>query len=59
MYYYGNGYPHPGTPTGYYTAGPMIQQGNNASLWAIVLVIFILFVIIGFGFRNNGCGCGF
>ena len=55
MYYYGNGYPH---PTGYYTAGPMMQQTNNASLWAIVLVIFILFVIIGFGFRGNGCGCG-
>ena len=56
MYYYGNGYPHPNGVAGYYGA-PMIQQGNNTSLWAIVLVIFILFVIIGFGFRNNGCGC--
>jgi hypothetical protein len=55
MYYYGNGYP--GAPVGgYYPGAPVYQQNNNASLWAIVLVIFILFVIIGCGNGFRGCG---
>lgn len=58
MYYYGNGYP--GAVGGYYPGAPMYQQNNNASLWAIVLVIFILFVIIGCGWGTRGYGgCGF
>ena len=58
MYYYGSGYP--GTPTGgYYPGAPVYQPYNNkTSLWAIVLVIFILFVIIGCGLGFRG-GCGF
>ena len=59
MYYYGNGYPGT-TSGGYYPGAPVYQQNNNASLWAIVLVIFILFVIIGCGngFRGGwGFGC--
>ena len=54
MYYYGNGYG--GTPMagGYY---PYAYGGNNnCSLWAIILVIFILFVIIGCGLGGRGCG---
>jgi hypothetical protein len=55
MYYYGNGYP--GAPVGgYYPGAPVYQQNNTASLWAIVLVIFILFVIIGCGNVFRGCG---
>ena len=60
MYYYGNGYP--GAPMGgYYPSGPIYQQPNNgaASIWAIVLVIFILFVIIGCGGRGCGFGWGY
>lgn len=53
MYYYGNG----GAPMagGYYPYAPYpVANNNNAgSLWAIVLVIFILFVIIGCGWGNN------
>ena len=59
MYYYGNGYPGV-AGGGYYPGAPVYQQNNNASLWAIVLVIFILFVIIGCGngFRGGwGFGC--
>ena len=56
MYYYGNGYP--GAPMGgYYPGAPVYQPSNNASLWAIVLVIFILFVIIGCGRSGWGFGC--
>ena len=58
MYYYGNGYPN-AMGGGYYPGAPMYQQNNSASLWAIVLVIFILFVIIGCGWGSRGCGCGF
>ena len=61
MYYY-NGYPGV-QGGGYYPGAPVYQQNNSANLWAIVLVIFILFVIIGYGWRGNnsfgGCGCGF
>ena len=59
MYYYGNGYPG-AVGGGYYPGAPMYQQNNNASLWAIVLVIFILFVIIGCGWGTRGYGgCNF
>ena len=59
MYYYGGGYPGMGNG-GYYPGAPVYQQGNNSSLWAIVLVIFILFVIIGCGWGSRGFGgCGF
>ena len=61
MYYYGNGYPGAVNPAGYYPGAPVYQNNNTANIWAIVLVIFILFVIIGFGFRGGvgGCGCGY
>ncbi|MBR3890685.1 MAG: hypothetical protein IKJ30_01260 [Bacilli bacterium] len=51
MYYYNGGYP--GSPMGY----PVYQQSNNnSSLWSIILIIFILFIIIGLGFNGNGIG---
>ncbi len=60
MYYYG-GYPGGQVPGGYYPGGAIYQPNGNTSLWAIVLVIFILFVIIGCGSRFyggfGGCGC--
>ena len=56
MYYYGNG----GAPMtgGYYPYGGQAypMQNGNTSLWAIILVIFILFIIIGCGFGGRGCG---
>lgn len=61
MYYYGNGYPGFANQAGYYPGAPVYQPNNTSNLWAIVLVIFILFVIIGCGFRGiggHGCGCG-
>ena len=59
MYYYGGGYPGVANG-GYYPGAPVYNQNNNASLWAIVLVIFILFVIIGCGWGSRGFGgCGF
>lgn len=55
MYYYGNGYG--GTPVaGAYPYAPVYGGQNNTSLWAIILVIFILFVIIGCGWGGRGCG---
>lgn len=48
MYYYNGGYP--GGQMGY----PVYQQNNNSSLWSIILIIFILFIIIGFGFNGHG-----
>jgi len=50
MYYYNGGYPN--GPMGY----PVYQQNNNSSLWSIILIIFILFIIIGCGFNRNGNG---
>ena len=57
MYYYGNG----GAPMagGCYPYGAQAYPiaGNNNSLWAIILVVFILFIIIGCGWGGNrGCG---
>ena len=54
MYYYGNGYGGAPMAGGYYPYAPV--QNNGCSLWAIILVIFILFVIIGCGFGGRGCG---
>ena len=55
MYYYGNGYG--ATPVaGAYPYAPVYGGQNNTSLWAIILVIFILFVIIGCGWGGRGCG---
>lgn len=55
MYYYGNGYG--GAPVaGGYPYAPVYGGQNNTSLWAIILVIFILFVIIGCGWGGRGCG---
>lgn len=58
MYYYGNGYGGSNMAGGYYPyGGPAYPtQYNNSSLWAIILVIFILFIIIGCGFGGRGCG---
>lgn len=61
MYYYGNGNGYGGAPMagGYYPyATPVYGNQNNiGSLWAIVLVVFILFIIIGCGWGGNrGCG---
>jgi hypothetical protein len=58
MYYYGNGYGGAPMAGGYYPCGGQsfpAQSGNN-SLWAIILVIFILFIIIGCGWGGRGCG---
>lgn len=43
---------------GYYPYGGQAYptQCSNNSLWAIILVIFILFIIIGCGFGGRGCG---
>jgi hypothetical protein len=50
MYYYNNG-GYPGAPMGY----PVYQQSNNnSSLWSIILIIFILFIIIGWGYNGVG-----
>ena len=46
MYYYGNGY-GAAPVAGAYPYAPVYGGQNNTSLWAIILVIFILFVIIG------------
>lgn len=56
MYYYGNGYGGAPMAGGYPYAAPVYGGQNNASLWAIILVIFILFVIIGCGWGGRGCG---
>lgn len=56
MYYYGNGYGGAPMSGGYYPYGGYPVQNNTGSLWAIVLVIFILFVIIGCGWGSRGCG---
>lgn len=56
MYYYGNGYGGAPMTGGYYPYAPYPVQNNTGSLWAIVLVIFILFVIIGCGFGGRGVG---
>ena len=58
MYYYGNGYGGAPMTGGYYPYGPQAYpaQGSNNSLWAIILVIFILFIIIGCGWGGRGCG---
>jgi hypothetical protein len=56
MYYYGNG---SGTMAGgYYPYGAQAYptQTNNSGLWAILLVIFILFIILGCGWGGRGCG---
>lgn len=55
MYYYGNGYGGAPMAGGYYPYAAPVQN-NGSCLWAIVLVIFILFVIIGCGFGGRGCG---
>ena len=61
MYYYGNGYGGAPMQGGYYPYGAPVSNNQNGfcSLWAIVLVIFILFVIIGCGFGGRGSwgGC--
>ena len=61
MYYYGNGY-GAGAPVGggyqQYGGTAYPVTGNNGSIWAIILVLFLLFVIIGCGdcgSRNWGC----
>ena len=54
MYYYGPNYAY---PQGGYAAYP--YSGNNSSwggVFAIILVLFILLVIIGYGCWT-GCGC--
>ncbi len=56
MYYYGNGYGGAPMTGGYYPYAPYPAQNNAGSLWAIVLVIFILFVIIGCGWGGRGVG---
>ena len=58
MYYYGNGYGGAPMTGGYYPYGAPAYNNQNGigSLWAIVLVIFILFVIIGCGWGGRGCG---
>ena len=58
MYYYGSGYGGTPTPGGYYPYGAPAYpvQNNFSSLWAIVLVVFILFIIIGCGWGNRGIG---
>ena len=56
MYYYGNGYGGAPMAGGYYGTPVYANQNNSCSLWAIILVIFILFVIIGCGWGNRGCG---
>ena len=57
MYYYGNGYGGAPMAGGYYPCGGAYPaQNGNTSLWAIILVIFILFIIIGCGWGGRGCG---
>ena len=56
MYYYGNGYGGAPMAGGYYGAPACNNQNGLSSLWAIVLVIFILFVIMGCGWGGRGCG---
>ena len=57
MYYYGNGYGGGPMAGGYYPyGGAYATQSGNTSLWAIILVIFILFIIIGCGWGGRGCG---
>ncbi len=57
MYYYGNGYGGAPMAGGYPYSAPVYGNQNGiGSLWAIVLVIFILFVIIGCGWGGRGCG---
>lgn len=57
MYYYGNGYGGAPMTGGYAPYGNVYPiQNNNTSLWAIILVVFILFIIIGCGFGGRGCG---
>ena len=57
MYYYGNGYGGAPMTGGYYPYGSTYPiQNNNTSLWAIILVVFILFIIIGCGFGGRACG---
>ena len=60
MYYYGNGYGGAPMQGGYYPYGAptCCNQGGFGSLWALVLVIFILFVIIGCGLGNRGGNWG-
>ena len=56
MYYYGNGYGGAPMAGGYYPYGPQAYPNQTGtSLWAIILVIFILFIIIGCGW-GRGCG---
>ena len=56
MYYYGNGYGGAPMAGGYYGTPVCNNQNGLSSLWAIVLVIFILFVIMGCGWGGRGCG---
>jgi len=58
MYYYGNGYGGAPMAGGYYPYGGQSYGNQNGlgSLWALVLVIFILFVIIGCGWGGRGIG---
>ena len=56
MYYYGNGYGGAPMSGGYYGAPVCNNQNGLSGLWAIVLVIFILFVIMGCGWGGRGCG---
>ena len=60
MYYYGNGYGGAPMAGGCYPYGAQAYpaQNGNCSLWAIILVIFILFVIIGCGWGGNRGGIG-
>lgn len=55
MYYYGNGYGGAPMAGGYYGTPVYNNQNGLSSLWAIVLVIFILFVIMGCGWGGRGC----
>lgn len=60
MYYYGNGYGGAPTAGGYYPYSTPVYGNQNglSSIWAIVLVIFILFVIMGCGWGGRGnWGC--
>lgn len=58
MYYYGNGYGGAPMQGGYYPYGTPVYSNQNSfgSLWAIILVIFILFVILGCGWGGRGIG---